>query len=383
MSQEPPTSPQPGRDGPTIVVLAVFGTPLAILAVYAIAGFAAGHSGAAVVTSLLFGWLFFLDRGLGAMQMDVPAQLVGVVAWLLLLGAVHQIGRRWTASWTTAGTSRRWTWRSTVATTIGVCLLFGAGVAVVGGTHQLMWLATGRRQASVSSDAANWSRESGGPFSLISQVRQAAWRTESRNNLRQFSLAMLNYHDNYSQFPPGAILLPDGRGYRGWVPPLGPFISFSDEWSFSGKGQPWDGPDVAAYGKGAMPFLVHPDLGWHGQFDQRGFALMHYAGNVHMFPNNRGMRIDEITDGSSTTLAIGEVAENFQPWASPYNRRDPADGINDVPWGFGGPPWQHGAQFALADGSVRFLSKNIDRKVLRALGTPAGNDDRDLAGWER
>jgi hypothetical protein len=306
---------------------------------------------------------------------------VGLVAFLILSAAVHQLGRRITARWSAADPGRRWTWRSTLATAVGVCLLFAAGIAFVGATHQALWIATDKRPRSEPSSMPKWSADTGGPLSIVTQARQAARRTQSRNNLKQFGLALHNYHDSFSQFPPGAIMLSDGRGYRGWAPALGPYIGFNDSWSW--HGQPWDAAEVADFGKGAMPIFMHPDLGWHGQFDDRGFALMHYAGNVHIFPNNRGMAISEITDGTSNTLAIGEVAENFQPWASPFNRRDPADGINDVPWGFGGPPWQHGAQFALADGSVRLISKNIDRKVLRALGTPAGDDNGNLKNWDR
>src|SRR5262249_54366421 len=160
---------------------------------------------------------------------------------------------------------------------------------------------------------------------------------------------------------------PNGQAERGWpaLSTRGYFTAENYDWYI----KKWDDPEVADTGKGAILDFVHPELGWHGQFDERGFALMHYAGNVHVFPNNRGLKMSEITDGTSNTLGIGEVAENFQPWASPWNRRDPADGINDVPWGFGGPPWQHGAQFAMMDGSVRFISRNIDRKVLKALGT--------------
>jgi hypothetical protein len=253
---------------------------------------------------------------------------------------------------------------------LGITLLFAASVAMVASMHQLVWLASSGRR--VSQAPVGWSR-SAGPLSFIAQARQSAWRTQSRNNLKQIALGMHNYHDTYQQFPPGAIVLPDGRGYRGWLPPLGPYIGFNDPWSWEHQAA-WDDPQVAKFGKGALPFLVHPDLGWHGQFDDRGFALTHYAGNAHMFPNNRGLRISDIIDGTSNTLAVGEVAENFQPWASHWNRRDPADGINDVSWGFGGPPWQDGCQFAFADGTVRFVSRKIDRQVLKALGTPAGGE---------
>lgn len=146
------------------------------------------------------------------------------------------------------------------------------------------------------------------------------------------------------------------------------------------KQEPWDGPTNGKYARGALPEFVNPQLGWHGQFDEHGYAYMHYAANVHGFPNNRGLKMADITDGTSNTLALGEVAENFQPWASPWNRRDPADGINEVPWGFGGPPSQNGAFFAFFDGQVRMIGRDIDRSVLRSLGLP--NDDGPRGDWE-
>jgi hypothetical protein len=306
------------------------------------------------------------------MQPDGPALLVGLVALLILLAAIHQIGRGVAARWSASGASGRWTWRSTVAMTIGMCLLFAAGIAVVGATHQVMWIAIDRHPSTVPQSIPRWSDNTGGPLSTIANARQAARRTMSRNHLRQLAMALQNYHDAYSQLPAGATIGSDGRAHHGWMFPLtsiGLMYYVPRNWS----DEPWDGPNNREFGLGALPDVTHPDLGY--QFDEHGFALMHYAGNVHIFPNNHGMSMSQISDGTSNTLAIGEVAENFQPWASPYNRRDPADGINDVPWGFGGPPWQHGAQFAFADGSVRFLSKNIDRKLLRALGTPAAGDN--------
>ncbi len=140
------------------------------------------------------------------------------------------------------------------------------------------------------------------------------------------------------------------------------------------KKESWDGPTNIELVRGAIPDLVNPILGWEGQFDERGLALMHYAGNVRVFPVNRSLRISDIRDGTSNTLFVGEVAERFQPWASPWNVRDPADGINRVPWGFGGPPGQSGAQFLLCDGTVRLISRQVDPAVLKALSTPDGNE---------
>ncbi|HVC97588.1 MAG TPA: H-X9-DG-CTERM domain-containing protein [Pirellulales bacterium] len=50
-----------------------------------------------------------------------------------------------------------------------------------------------------------------------------------------------------------------------------------------------------------------------------------------------------------------------------------ADGINKEQGGFGSPS-ANGAQFAMLDGSVRFISAHIDPSVLTALATPATSD---------
>lgn len=325
----------------------------------------------AVGRDLLFGWFFFLDRSLSTFQPDGLTLWVGIAAFAILFAVVHRMGQHWLkpSATNSAADQRRWTWRSTTAVCVGIGLLFAASVAMVASLHQLIWLA-GNSQSS-TQHAGRWSRAAG-PLSVISQVRQATWRTQSKNQMKQLMMAMHNYHDVYSQFPPGAILHSDGVADRGWVAANASYQFWIQNADFFHRH--WDHTDIQGTSKSAVPEFMHPELGWHGQFDDRGFALMHYAGNVHVFPNNRGLKLSEITDGTSHTLGIGEVAENFQPWASPWNRRDPADGINDVPWGFGGPPWQRGAQFGMVDGSVRFLSKNIDRQVLKALGAPAGGE---------
>src|SRR5690349_15388520 len=56
------------------------------------------------------------------------------------------------------------------------------------------------------------------------------------------------------------------------------------------------------------------------------------------------------------TLLIGEVNAQFKPWGHPVNWRDPTAGINSSQHGFGGPPGSGGANFVMADASIRFLS---------------------------
>ncbi|HUQ69691.1 MAG TPA: DUF1559 domain-containing protein [Planctomycetaceae bacterium] len=366
MNDEPPL-PAQRFDLVTWLMIGLVMLPVVLIVMFAVASSVGGDTGFQTATALLFGWLEFPLRASRAAQPDRAALLVGLVAFGLMFFGIDRIGRRWCRS-----STGRWSWRSSLAATMGVLLLFAAGTALVAATHQLLWLATVRPPRD-GSPTAKWGGET---YSPITIARRAAQRTQSRNKLKQIGLALHNYHDVFNQFPPGAMVASQGKAEHGWVLPMAGYTMWyvPHRW----QQEPWNGPENRKIALSSLPDFVHPTLGWQDQFDEHGFALMHYAGNVHVFPNNRGMKISDITDGTSNTLAVGEVAENFQPWASPWNRRDPADGINEVPWGFGGPPWQHGAYFLMADGSVRLIPQDIDRKVLNALGTPAGNESLNV-----
>jgi hypothetical protein len=124
---------------------------------------------------------------------------------------------------------------------------------------------------------------------------------------------------------------------------------------------------------------------------------------VGIFYRNSRTRITEITDGTSTTLAIGERAAMFaqSPWAGVMTdgsiqvtpdapvyvaRFFPAPAmvlaragvrfLNDPwcePYDFFSPHLGI-CQFVMADGSVRALAITVDITVLSALATRAGGE---------
>ena len=59
----------------------------------------------------------------------------------------------------------------------------------------------------------------------VQQAREAARRTQCRNNLKQIGLALHNYHDTFRLFPPGVIR--DGQNNSeawGWTVFILPFL---------------------------------------------------------------------------------------------------------------------------------------------------------------
>ncbi|WP_083843025.1 DUF1559 family PulG-like putative transporter [Schlesneria paludicola] len=71
----------------------------------------------------------------------------------------------------------------------------------------------------------------------ILHSREAARRSQSKNNLKQFCLAFQNYNDVFSTLPPGGTFDSNGNAHHSWSTFLDPFLS-SDPWYTFVNGTP-------------------------------------------------------------------------------------------------------------------------------------------------
>jgi prepilin-type processing-associated H-X9-DG protein len=288
---------------------------------------------------LAVGWALFPRTVLGRLRLDVGATLTAVVCLAgLACGLQRLLG--WLAP--------PWPRRRTGLLLGLVLVLFTAGIAAVGATHQAVWLLT--------SPKSLWDRSG-----LYSQ----GFRSSS--NLRRIGEALGKYDAEHARFPPGGTFDAQGRGLHGWQTHLLPYIGQEELYRRINLALPWDDDANAEALQTEVPWYQRAG---GPQRDEVGRALSHYAANARVLGGDAPALPDLVKGkGATQTIVAGEAAGNYKPWGHPVNWRDPRLGLNRTPDGFG---WPEGrlVHFLFADGSVRSFTSDTDPAFLKALAAP-------------
>jgi len=247
----------------------------------------------------------------------------------------------------------------------------------------------------------------------VQQAREAARRTQCRNNLHQLVVALHNYHDSHSCLPPGRV---SGQEHS-WFLHLLPLMdetAIYNAYNFSlpaivsggGANSTAAGSNLAqlfcpskrsmgnnaTYLTALNDYVGSASSGYTGAADDEnygidGVPIVTQAGPLYL---NSRVRFRDIRDGQANTIGVGEKPETGSDTGWSYGAdsstlRTGSASMNSVTGTYGedycfGSLHEGGAFFMFLDGSARFLSENIDRTVFRALLTQAGNeivDDED------
>ena len=224
----------------------------------------------------------------------------------------------------------------------------------------------------------------GSLFGAISQVRSAAQRAQSANNLKQIAIAMHNWADAHGgRLPPPIIMGQDGKGKvpHSWRVAILPYLEQEPLYRQYHFDEPWD----SEANKGVlaqMPLFFRNNVDDPKSTNSSYFVLTSEklleetpapgegasapeGGFQTAFSAKNGMPFTQILDGTSNTLAMVEAKRDI-PWTKPEDILfDPAKDPPKL-----GGYFKEGFNAALCDGSVRFIDQRIDSKVLKLLITP-------------
>lgn len=189
---------------------------------------------------------------------------------------------------------------------------------------------------------------------IVAQFRQKGDRTKSVNNLKIMGIALHSHHDAYKRLPAAGIGDRDGKPLLSWRVAILPFIEQQQLYQQFDLNQPWDHPtNKKLIAKMPAIYMVPGSDAKEGETNYRVFV-----GPNTMFGERMGVRLAEVTDGTSNTFMVVEARESTI-WTKPDDL--PFDGKNLPKLGVTGD----GFNVLIADGSVRFVRPTVPEDVIR------------------
>ena len=262
----------------------------------------------------------------------------------------------------------------------------------------------------------------------VQSAREAARRAQCLNNMMQLGIAIQNYESSHEMLPSGVVnltgpIIDQPKGYHfGWLVQILPYCEQKNVYNhFNFKIGLYESQNFTTRTTLVRSFLCPSDSG--ANRGPTGVAMTNYAGshndveapiaatNNGVFFLNSAIRFEDIPDGTSQTIFLGEKAIDGlgEGWASGTRAtlRNSGSGINRTtnplspgsPGGddegdgpgaasgtaatafdtlrfVGGYSSRHpgGANFTFGDGSVRFLKNSMGAGTFRLLANRADGE---------
>lgn len=197
----------------------------------------------------------------------------------------------------------------------------------------------------------------------VNAAREAARRSTCVNQLRVIGIAMQNYHTTYKTFPPTYVADADGKPMHSWRVLILPFTedrrlkALYDQYDFN---EPWNGPNNSKLAGTIGDVYTCPSDPTAGT--ETSYVAV--VGPETVWPGPAGMRIRDITDGTSNTVMLVEVADAGIHWMEPRDLT-----FAEATVGKASSFHADGFNSLFCDGSVHFLDNDLSTAVLHDMIT--------------
>ena len=271
----------------------------------------------------------------------------------------------------------------------------------------------------------------------VQAAREAARRTQCKNNLRQLGLAVMNREAALGSLPPSRVTTP---AKHGWIVFVLPYLEQSNTFELIDLSLDWDHPDNQPAVNLAIPLLLCPStpdsatrldtIGTNLTASVSDYAVPSYItgdlvseGSIDLnasylegaMPTDVKIKLRQITDGVSHTMLLVEDAGRPFHWTSnglgPENVASGCGNVDVTDGRVLGAAWASsnnlvppngfdkdglicpgdclinctnnneaysfhpgGVQISTIDGSVHFINEEMDPSVFAALITRAGGE---------
>jgi prepilin-type N-terminal cleavage/methylation domain-containing protein len=221
----------------------------------------------------------------------------------------------------------------------------------------------------------------------VQQAREAARRSQCRNNMKQIGLAMHNYESTHGVFPSGRLERPGDTKWVSWGVMILPYVDQAPLYNQYNQNLRWNAPGNAAVTGTTLSVYLCPSVPGGGRFDRNPSAS--YAGSNtppaaaadYGSVNRAGAELWTLRGlpAPSAAAVNGIIA---RPAESPQSRmRDCVDGLSNtimIMENAGAPQWYNTAgpgqtsQVAAANVAI------VAGTTLLAEGTGWADPDRNM-----
>jgi prepilin-type processing-associated H-X9-DG protein len=209
---------------------------------------------------------------------------------------------------------------------------------------------------------------------MISAARSAARRNSCNGHLKQLGIALLNYESTYKCFPPAYISDAEGKPMHSWRVLLLPYLEGQKLYKKYDFDEPWNGPHNRQLA-GEMDSIYRcPEA----TGDPQETSYVAVVDPETGWPGATPIKIRDMKDGTSKTIAIVEVANSGITWMEPRDMTltEALRGINPLGPGLkiSSDHADGGANVGYFDAHVSFLPNGLSPDVLRGLFTASGGE---------